>query len=213
MKRITIIITILLINCALQAQDSSYLASLSSMATILNQEILEQSTFEEFAKEFEQMAQKEQNQWLPYYYAAYCTVSYALELESQEEIGKLALKAQNLLNKADSLAPKNSEISCIKSLIATAFLISDPMAGGYKYGTLITSTLNDAEMEDPTNPRVYYLQAQSLMYMPPQYGGGYEKAKVKLEEAMEKFESFNPEKDYYPNWGKQQSEALLKGSI
>ena len=213
MKRITLIITILFLTNSLKAQDTSYLASLSSMATILNQEIVEQSTFQEFAVEFEQMAQKEQKQWLPYYYAAYCTVSYALELENQVEIGKLALKAQVLLNKADSLSPQNSEISCIKSLIATAFLISDPMAGGYKYGNLISSTLNDAELEDPNNPRVYYLQAQSLMYMPPQYGGGYEKAKVKLEEAMQKYKSFVPAKEYYPSWGKQQTEALLKGSI
>ena len=159
------------------------------------------------------MALEEKDQWLPYYYASYCTVSLALELANPDEIGILAKKAEDLLNSADSLSPKNSEISCLKSLIATAYLISDPMEGGYKYGSLISSTLNDAEQEDPLNPRVSYLPAQSLTYMPPQYGGGYDKAKRKLEIALEKYNSFIPEKEYYPNWGKNETIALLKGSI
>ncbi|MCW3461908.1 hypothetical protein [Chitinophaga nivalis] len=158
---------------------------------------------------FERIAAAEKNQWLPYYYAGYCEVMQALMTKDKEKIDGLADKAEANMDMAEALSPKNSEISCIRSLIATARLIVDPMTRGMKYGPESAAQLEQGKAYNPENPRVYMLQGQSLLLTPEQWGGDKVKGKATLELALQKFAAFKPESPIAPTWGIQHTRELL----
>lgn len=164
------------------------------------------------ANTFERIADAEKSQWLPYYYAAYAQVMQAFMLKDKSQIDPLADRAEGNLDKAEALSPKNSEIACIRSLVATARLTVDPMTRGMKYGPEAASQLEQAKGLNPENPRIYMLQGQSLLFTPEQWGGSKSKAKTTLEQALEKFAAFKPESSIAPHWGEPYTRKLLEQS-
>ena len=162
------------------------------------------------ANSFQRIADAEKNQWLPYYYAALCQVNYGFMEQNKEKIDGYADKATTLISKADSLSPNNSEISCVKSMIASCHMMVDPMQRWQEYGQESSSNMEAAMQQDPANPRPYYLKGQSLKYTPEQFGGGCTTAKPQLQIALEKFATFKPFSEISPNWGKERVEMLIK---
>lgn len=160
---------------------------------------------------FERVADAEKNQWLPYYYASLSEVIYAFMKNDMSNNDALAGKAEQLLMKADALQPNNSEISCVKSMIATLRMLVNPQQRWMQYGPITQQELDKAKSQDPTNPRPYYLQGNNLRNTPEQFGGGCTPAKPLLEEALKKYETFKPASAIHPNWGKERTEQLLDG--
>ena len=129
--------------------------------------------------------------------------------KDKTKVDAIADKATELIDKADALQPKNSEISCVKSMIASAHMLVNPMQRYMEYGPEIQSYLDDALQQDPTNPRPEYLKGQSLKYTPEQFGGGCANAKPVLESSLDKYNKFTPTSEIHPNWGKQRLETVL----
>jgi cytochrome c-type biogenesis protein CcmH/NrfG len=134
---------------------------------------------------------------------------YAFMQQDPSGNDAIADRAEALINKADSLAPDNSEITSVKSMIATVRMIVNPQQRYMQYGTEANQLMEKAKQQDPTNPRPYYLQGQNLKNTPEQFGGGCKTAKPLLETAMQKYEAFKTQSDIHPNWGKQITEQLL----
>ena len=61
---------------------------------------------------------------------------------------------------------------------------------------------------NPNNPRLYYLQGESLFGTPVQFGGGHDKAKPVFEKALDLFKAEQP-KPLYPNWGRKATEDKI----
>ena len=161
------------------------------------------------ANNFERIANAEKNQWLPYYYAALCQVNHAYMEQDKSKIDAIADKATLLIDKADSLSPDNSEISCVKSMIASSHMMVNPMQRYMEYGAEINLHLDAAMKQDPNNPRPEYLKGQGLKYTPEQFGGGCATAKPVLQASLDKYNAFKPASELHPNWGKQRVELLL----
>ncbi len=161
------------------------------------------------ANKFERIAAAEKNQWLPYYYAALCHVNYGFMKNDPLQLDQVADRAEALLNKADALSPKNSEISTLRAMVATQRMIVNPMQRFMEYSPIIDSNLEKAKTEDPTNPRPYWFKGENLKNTPEQYGGGCAVALVHLKTAQEKFATFKPASDLHPTWGLQRTDTLL----
>lgn len=161
------------------------------------------------ANNFERIGDAEKNQWLPYYYAAMCQVNVGFMDTDKSKTDEIADKATALIDKADALNPNNSEISCIRSMIASCHMMVNPMQRYMQYGPESSKQLEAAMQQDPTNPRPEMLIGQGLKYTPEQFGGGCKTAKVQLEAAMKKFESFTPASPMHPNWGKEMTAKML----
>jgi len=159
---------------------------------------------------FERIGDAEKTQWQPYYYAAYCNVMNALISTDRNKVDGLADQAEADLTKAEQMSAKNSEIACIKSLIATARLKVDPMNRGMQYGPIAAAALEEAKTYNPENPRVYLLQGQTLLFTPEQFGGSKEKAKTTFELALQKFAAFKPAGTLDPKWGEAYTRSLLE---
>jgi hypothetical protein len=162
------------------------------------------------ANGFERIAFAEKDQWLPYYYASLMHVLAGFSDTTASKKDSYLDKADMFLNIADSLKENESEIYTLKGMIAQARLQVDPMNRWMKYGAESTNNFNKAMRLDTLNPRPEYLKGVGLFYTPEQFGGGPGTAKPLLEKSLEKFNSFRPENDLMPNWGREMVEQLLE---
>ncbi len=208
MKKLLLASVILLSGIPVLAQSARYQAAMEKNVAILNG-TANMDTLQMLSNNFERIAETEQNQWLPYYYASYCQSMMAFMETDMTRVDGLADQADQLAAKADSLAPNNSEIYCIKSMAASARIKVDPMSRGQQYGTISGQDLQTAETLDPTNPRVYFLEGEGKFYTPANYGGGKAVAKPLLEKAVALYGTFKPKTDIDPNWGAAYTKMLL----
>lgn len=209
MKKL-LFLTVLAFFCtAVVAQSDKYQASMKSNIIAIDTSFKNPQDLLTLANKFERIANTEKNQWLPFYYAALCQVNYTYMEQDKTKLDAIADKATELLDKADALNPDNSEISCVRSMIASAHMMVNPMQRFMEYGPESQSHLESAIQQDPTNPRPEYLQGQGLKYTPEQFGGGCATARPLLKSSLDKYEKFVPAGDLYPNWGKERVALLL----
>lgn len=209
MKKIIILFSSLAISFSSFAQSEKYLTMMKSTIALLDSA----NTIEEYqstANRFELIANKEKNQWLPFYYAAYCNQMTCYMGLKGEQIDAACDKAESEINIADSLKPNNSEIYVMKARINGARIMVNPMSRGTKYGKISAGILQQAEVIDSLNPRIYLTRGQALFYTPKMFGGGKERAKPVLEKSAICYDRFKPETELHPNWGKGFAAYLLK---
>ena len=210
MKKIIILTLITIASLSSFAQNEKYVNAMKKNIAQLDSAFAKQDLFLSLANTFERIGLVEKVEWLPYYYAAYARINYAFMQKDPSGNDAIADKAKELINKADSLQPNNSEISCVKSMIASVQMMVNPQQRFMQYGQLSQKEMAMAMQQDPTNPRPYMLKGQSLKYTPEQFGGGCKKAAVEFNTAQIKYNEFKPASDLSPNWGKSFTEMMLK---
>lgn len=192
------------------AQSDKYLAAMKASVAAIDTSFKNPENMLSLSNKFERIGNAEKSQWLPYYYASLCQINYVFASGKTSLGDEYAEKAEALLNKADSLSPNNSEISVVRSMIATLRMIVNPMQRFMQYGMEIEKQFKLAMEQDENNPRPYYLKAQNLKNTPPQFGGGCGAALPLLETAMEKYKAFKPASEIAPNWGMERTLMLLQ---
>lgn len=191
------------------AQSDKYAPAMKKNIALLDSAMRRGNALE-LANNFERIGDAEKTQWLPYYYAAYCNLVASFTEKDKTKVDPMADKAEALINKAEALAGKeNSEIAVIKSMIASSHMMVDPQARYMTYGPASASNIEKAKALDPTNPRPVYLEAQAKFYTPPAFGGGKDVAKPLFEKAIAMFDTFKPESELHPVWGKDAAQYFL----
>lgn len=184
------------------AQSDKYVNAMKANISLMDSMMTKGNALE-IANNFERIANAEKTQWLPYYYAAYCTVTHAYLEQDNSKKDAIADKAEQLINKADSILGKeNSEINVIKSMIATAHMMVDPQSRYMTYGSQSSLYIQKSISLDSTNPRPVLLEAEAKFYTPEQFGGGKDAAKEYFDKANSLDQNFKPETELSPNWGK-----------
>jgi hypothetical protein len=217
MKKTVLFLMILLAGsfCIAQMPEKFVKAMEERIATLDTTNNVEALT--DLANAFERIAEAEKNQWLPYYYAAFCNASAGLMVGSggdmmaakADKTDPYADKAEKLIGKAEELMKNNSEIFVVKKMIATLRMMGDPMNRFMIYGPEAQAMLDEAKKLNPENPRVYILEGQDKFFTPEQFGGSKAEAKLLFEKAQQLFETFKPESSIHPNWGKGQVTYFL----
>ena len=210
MKKIILFSIASIFSLATMAQSEKYTGAMKKNIALIDAAFAKPDDLLSLANTFERIGTSEKAEWLPFYYAALCRVNYAFMQKDPAGNDPIAEKATMLINTADSLKPNNSEISCLKSMIASAQMMVNPQQRYMQYGAASQKELQKAIQQDPTNPRPYMLKGQGLKYTPENFGGGCKTAMPQLEIAMEKFSVFKPESEIYPNWGKSYTEGIIK---
>lgn len=202
-------ICLLVFSTAAKAQSDKYVKAMQKNIAEL-ETAMQQNAMPTLANNFERIAEAEKTQWLPYYYAAYCTVMHSFAETDKTKTDGIADRANVLIEKAEQLAGgENSETCIIKSMIASSHMMVDPMTRWQAYGQASSSNITKAKTMDPTNPRAVYLEAQSKFFMPENFGGGKAVAKPGFEKALQMFETFKPATDLSPTWGKSATQYFL----
>ncbi len=206
----TILLSLVICFCvAAFAQSDRYAPAMKKNIAMLDS-AMQKGNAKELANNFERIGDAEKTQWLPYYYAAYCNILTTYTENDKSKIDAIADKAEELITKAETLAGKeNSEIDVIKSMIASGHMMVDPQSRYMQYGAGSSSNIEKAKSLDPTNPRPVYLEAQAKFYTPAAFGGGKDVAKPLFEKAISMFDTFKPETDLHPTWGKAAAQYFL----
>jgi hypothetical protein len=198
----------MLIASASFAQNEKFTAAMGGAL----QQLGEAKTGEDMiavAQKFERIGDAEKTQWLPYYYAAMVKSRMSMAgIGGDKDV--VADEATTLINKAEALEKNNSEILCVKSLIATAKMLVNPQARYMEFGMKSGVLLEEAKKADATNPRPYMLQAMNLKNTPEQFGGGCKAAKPLADKALTLYAAFKPASPLHPSWGKESVEQLIE---
>ena len=86
------------------------------------------------------------------------------------------------------------------------------MFRGSKMGKLSKDYALKSISLNAENPRPYLIRAIGIFYTPKVFGGGAEKAKPMLDDALNRFETFKPATTNSPRWGKGMADFLKKES-
>ena len=160
------------------------------------------------ANQFERIANAETGKWHPGYYAVYCYVwATAVGEIPAEDKHKLLDLAQVQMDVLQKSFKKESEIFALQAFLYQ-MRITD-MSKGFKYSSLASEALEEAEKINPNNPRIYYLRGNNTFHTPKAFGGGKEKAKPMFEKAAALFESQKPANAIEPAWGSEHNKQML----
>jgi len=208
MKKVLFLTFSFIVGIVAAQDQSKYEAAMNKALSKMKSD----STIEDFTATsalFERIAEAEKNQWLPYYYAAY-TNNMIGWMDEKGDKDKIAERSLQLVEKAEAIDSKNAELFCMRNMIAVQQMMVDPSTRWMTYGRKATKALEQAKDVDPTNPRIYYLEAQSTLNTPEAFGGGKKAAKPKFEKAVEMYAKFTLLSPIHPNWGKEESAKLLQ---
>ena len=161
---------------------------------------------QDVAASFDRVGDAEKTQWLPYYYAALAQTWIGWRPDVKDKDAN-AEKIKQYLAKAEAIE-KNGELYAIENMMATQKMLIDPQTRWQTDGKDAATALQNGLKLDPNNPRLNYLQGESLFGTPEQFGGGKEKAKPVFEKAIALFKAAQP-KPLYPIWGQKEAEEKL----
>ena len=200
MKKLSLIALAISLASASFAQSDRYVSAMKGNIAQIDSASMGKGT--ELANNFERIGDAEKTQWLPYYYAAYCTIIQGMVEQDASKKDAIADKAKGFIDKAEAILGKeNSETDVIKAMIATVYMTVDPQSRYMTYGPQIKELTEKSKSLDSTNPRPLLLQAENTFYTPEAYGGGKDVAKPLFDKASALNEAFKPETEISPNWG------------
>jgi hypothetical protein len=207
MKQILLLLTIFSLSFV-KAEESKYESGMNKALTQYqtaktSQEMLAASAL------FERIGEAEKDKWLPFYYAALSN-NMAAWMDEKADKDKFAEKSLALIEKAEALEKNNSEIYLLRQMAAVLQMSVNPMSRWQTYGATATEALENAKKANPNNPRIYFLEGQSIFNTPKAFGGGAKNAKPLFEQSVKLFETFVPDSALHPNWGKEDATNMLK---
>jgi hypothetical protein len=159
--------------------------------------------------QFKLIAKQSPTYWLANYYAAWSIAVLSFQEPDSKKKDPMLDEADAFFKKIEAMDTTNDEVAVLGGLLAQARLSVAPMTRHGKYGDIANAYYELVKKVNPNNPRMYYLQGNSLYYTPKLFGGGYEKALVLYQKAEPLFA--NDSQDIHkPHWGKKVNEKMMK---
>jgi hypothetical protein len=160
---------------------------------------------------FERIAAAEPDNWLPPYYAAETLILDGFTKLSDKSALEAQLKqAQVFLNDATAISKDNPEILVMQALLHTVYVASDGATYGMSLSGKIMALYTQAEKLAPNNPRVVLNKADWEIGGARYFGQDTQPFCKDVERALELFATFKSEIKFYPSWGKERAEEILK---
>jgi hypothetical protein len=152
-------------------------------------------------KELNTYVAKYPKKWLPLYWSAFTKLLISHKSTSIVDKDRWIAEAEKEIDLAMPLSDKKSEVAVLKALAVSSKIMADPKKRGPKLAAALGYWTNKAKMMNPSNPRVYYMEAMKVMATPVNFGGGHVKARPIFEKSLAMFKSFAPVSSVYPDWG------------
>lgn len=159
---------------------------------------------------FERIATAEPKEWLPNYYIAQMNSLKSWEEKDPQKIMAQLDKAQEYLNTAMGMEKDNADLLVMQAQIYTNWIAFDGQTYGMKYSTKVNELYKKAYQLAPENPMVILCRAEWNMGTAKYFGQDTKPFCKDVERAIELFTNFKPEKQFYPNWGSEHAQEVLK---
>lgn len=159
---------------------------------------------------FERIAAAEKNSWLPNYYVAMVNATASFNTKDRAQVAAYLEKAQVALDIEFDKQPLHSELLVLQALIYTGWVAFDPMTYAMKYSAQIMDLYDKAQKADPTNPRAVFGKAEYEIGGAKYFGSDTSPMCAEIKRALTLFDTFKPESDFHPNWGKHRALEAAK---
>lgn len=184
----------------------------TAMSTLITQIDTTKGAVEnlKLANTFGRIADVEKTQWLPYYYASYFATLESLQQSDLTKVDLLTDQANTYLDQADMLAPKNSEVYCLRSMIVLSRIKVNQAARGMSGILQAQQALEAAHTYDANNPRVYFMLGQQAFNTPEAFGGSKENALRYFEKALALMETQKEQENTINvHWGRSTTTQMI----
>ncbi len=199
--------TIILVVSSLCASASTYTETMkTSIDKIFKAKSV--SELDQIAGLFYRIGEKEQNEWLPYYYAAYAYTHATFFIQDADSTDAVLDKAQAVMDQLIRKKDDESEVYVLQALIYSMRITS--ASRGFKYSSLSAEALAKAEGLNAANPRIHYCRGNNVIHTPKMFGGGSAKALAHFKRADELFTSNRVENALLPQWGEKHNREMLE---
>lgn len=163
---------------------------------------------EEALGKLERIASVEKDNWIPTYYQA--LIATMTSFQTQD-----IAKKNMLIKMANALIPQeskdsNAEWHVLKATVLTSELIIDPMNNATRLSPQIIAHYEKAKALEPNNPRAISGLASYNIHTKKYMGGSTDQDYKDLQKALSLFETQKSDIPFYPSWGKEQAEQLIK---
>lgn len=177
-------------------------------------EMAESETVEDLqnvANQFQRIAKAAKDEWLPLYYHAQCNVlmGFRTSLEADDRDKYLDL-AQNSIDEAIEIAPQESEIYALQSMLHTARLVIDPMSRGQKMMAASGQAIGQSLALNPENPRAQYLKLSNEVGQAQFFGKDPSAYCDRILALYKEWDELNVSETFYPKWGKAEVKGLMQ---
>ena len=142
------------------------------------------------------------------YYTAYCYISMCLQERVPSKKADYLDQAQSYIESAKQLT-NNVEIHILQAYLYQCRADGDINMSASNAASLAASHLEQAQKMDANNPRIYYLKAQHLYFLPSEAGGGLTNACPLIQQAIQKYETYQPSNSIAPNWGQNMTQEMF----
>jgi len=205
MKKITLLILLITSQILMCSAQSKYEKGMSEALQLWG----DQKPMEAIAL-FERIASVEKENWLPKYYMGLIYTTKVLNGKDKKGADILLAKAQKQVDLAMKCSANNSEIYCLQGLINTAWITLDPMNNGQKLSAATIGNYKKAIALNENNPRALYLLAEFQINMARMFSQDTKSYYEMIKSSLKKFDNFKAPSAFYPNWGRNRAEQLLK---
>jgi uncharacterized protein Smg (DUF494 family) len=209
MKKFILSIAIIAAAFAANAQSDKFTTGMKKFIAQLDTAKTGED-YQNAANSFERIANAEKTQWLPFYYAAYSLVMKAYQEKDTKNIDPMMDQADAFLTSAEALSQNNSEITTMQAMTTQCRMMVDwsrAMTLSPKCGQLIGKAMQQMPAQ---NPRAYMFSANTAYNTPEAFGGSKSKGKELMKKAVDSYETFKPESEIHPSWGKSYCEKTLQ---
>lgn len=194
-----VVLFVLFLQLPVNAQVSNQSKALETAVMQFNQ-LGKTNAYQQVYMQFEQLYAADKTNWLIPYYASMINARMCLlKLGDRDDLANASLQ---WVARAKSIEI-NDEIYCAESMANTAKMSVNPALRWLSYEEKIKKPLQLAKRINPTNPRVYLLEANIQRKLPTLFGGGCKSA-IPIAKKAEQYlnNQISPNK-LFPGWGRQ----------
>ena len=209
MKTIVVILMGLFFATQSFGADTTYYAALHKSLRIADGDYI-YGNYLALAYCCERIIQAKPKEWLPYYYGAYAYIHMSFMEKDEDTKDHYCQNAQLFIDSALVNDPDLSEMNVLQALLYFARMEINPYIRGILYYPKAKSALDEAYINNPNNPRIFFLRGKATIHTPEFMGGGKEAALPYLQKAIELYHASGPKNNLYPYWGMTSAEELYE---
>ncbi len=166
--------------------------------------------YQALGNRFSLIANAEKSEWLPLYYHAHCYILMSFMDPDAAKKDSYLNEAENSITKMIELAPKESEVYALQSLLYSARLIVNPMERGQKYGALSAQAVGMSLGMDSNNPRAKFIKLRNDMGSAQFFGKDPNEFCPQAAELLANWDNYKTKSPLYPGWGKGQVAEIVE---
>lgn len=211
MKKNILIVTLLLISMTGFSQSKEYANAMGEALTqFANCKTVDE--FQALGNRFGIIANAEKTEWLPLYYHAHCYIimSFMDQSDAAKKDSHLDI-AEKSVNKIIEIAPNESEVYALQSLLYSARLVIDPMTRGQQYSPLSVLAADKALTLDAGNPRAKLIKLRNVIGTAQFFGKDPNEYCAQANDLLANWDNYKMKSPLHPRWGKNQAEEIVKG--